>query len=359
MVDAAYAFMVNTAALKAAGIGPDTPSPPGGAIVKDGQGVPTGLLRNVGGLLDRYRAAGRPEQLLAALEEVHRHYNAVGITSVIERAADLAGYRAYAQLHEQGRQRVRATVTLRVDSDGSVEGTEAFIRSLALRFGDGDDWLRVGPLKIFADGGILAGTAFMREPYGPGRGVARTASTDPVVPRVPHLPAEKIRNMIAHRTPDGLADVLARHGRRGRGRWSSTLEAADRDRPITRPPLHADPRLLPQPRRRPPRRRARRVRRHPARLVLQGRRRAPARAGEPARSSISSASRTGSRAGVKVALNTDHMFGVDPDRSLNPYNPFLTMGTAVTRRTEGGQVIGPEQAVSREDALRMMTSNAA
>ena len=32
---------------------------------------------------------------------------------------------------------------------------------------------------------------------------------------------------------------------------------------------------------------------------------------------------------------------------------------AVTRRTEGGQVIGPEQAVSREDALRMMTVNAA
>jgi predicted amidohydrolase YtcJ len=53
------------------------------------------------------------------------------------------------------------------------------------------------------------------------------------------------------------------------------------------------------------------------------------------------------------------MFGVAPDRSLNPYNPFLTMYVAVTRGTEGGQVIGPEQAVSREDALRMMTVNAA
>ena len=63
---------------------------------------------------------------------------------------------------------------------------------------------------------------------------------------------------------------------------------------------------------------------------------------------------------MKVALNTDHMFGVDPDASLNPYNPFLTLYVAVTRRTQrAGQVIGPEQAVSREDALRMMTLNAA
>ena len=137
VVDAAYALMVNTAALQAAGIGPDTPSPRGGAIVKDEQGRPTGLLRNVGGLLDRFQSPRRPERLLPALEAVHRRYNEAGITSVIERAADLAGYRAYAQLRAQGRPRVRATVTLRVDSDGTVEGTEAFLRSLPLRLGRG------------------------------------------------------------------------------------------------------------------------------------------------------------------------------------------------------------------------------
>jgi hypothetical protein len=53
------------------------------------------------------------------------------------------------------------------------------------------------------------------------------------------------------------------------------------------------------------------------------------------------------------------MFGLDPNASLNPFNPFLTMATAITRKTEGGRVIGKEQAVSREDALRMMTINAA
>jgi predicted amidohydrolase YtcJ len=65
------------------------------------------------------------------------------------------------------------------------------------------------------------------------------------------------------------------------------------------------------------------------------------------------------KAGVKVALNSDHMQGVDPDLSLNPYNPFLTMQVAVARKTEGGVVLGPDQRVSRDDALRMMTLDAA
>ena len=65
------------------------------------------------------------------------------------------------------------------------------------------------------------------------------------------------------------------------------------------------------------------------------------------------------QAGVKVAINSDHMQGFDPNTSLNPYNPFLTMYTAVTRKTETGLVVGPEQRVSREEALRMMTIDAA
>ena len=63
--------------------------------------------------------------------------------------------------------------------------------------------------------------------------------------------------------------------------------------------------------------------------------------------------------GVRVVLDSDHMFGLDPNTSLNPFNPFLTMYVAVTRRTQAGRVIGPEQAITREQALRMMTIDAA
>jgi predicted amidohydrolase YtcJ len=357
VVDAAYAFVVNTAALQAAGIGPDTPAPPGGAIVKDAGGRPTGLLRNVGGLLDRFRGGGGQDGFLPALERVHRAYNEAGITSVIERGADLAGYRAYEQLKAQGRQRVRSTVTLRVDSDGTVEGTEAFIRGLPFRSGDGDDRLRVGPLKIVADGGILAGTAYMREPYGPAA-ASLYGIADPGYRGFLTLSAEKIRNivrtghrlgwpMVAHVTGDAGVDVVL-----------DAFEAADADRSIRDRRFTLIHAYFPTPE----------VARRAARLgvavdtqpawyykdadALVG------ALGEPRlRPFIGVADWL--RAGVTVALNTDHMFGLDRDRSLNPYNPFLTLYVAVTRRTQKGRVIGPEQAVSRQDALKMMTLNAA
>ena len=88
VVDGAYALMVNSAALRAASIDAGTPNPPGGAIVKGADGRPTGLLRNVGALLSRFRrAADDIPPSLDALERVHEAYNRVGITSVGERAA--------------------------------------------------------------------------------------------------------------------------------------------------------------------------------------------------------------------------------------------------------------------------------
>jgi predicted amidohydrolase YtcJ len=311
----------------------------------------------VGALLDRFQPRGRPEGLLAALEDVHRHYNEVGITSVLERGADAAGYRAYRQLQAEGRQRVRATVTVRVASDGSVEGTEAFVRSLPFRFGEGDDRLRVGPLKIVADGGILAGTAYMREPYGP-QAAALYGVADPGYRGFLSLAPEKIRNivrtghrlgwqMIAHVTGDAGVDAVL-----------DAFEAADADRPIRDRRftlLHA---YFPTP---AVARRAAAlgvaIDTQPAWYYKDADALRPALGEERLRPFIGLGEWL--RGGAKVAINTDHMFGVDPGGSLNPYNPFLTLYVAVTRRTEGGQVIGPEQAVSRADALKMMTIDAA
>jgi predicted amidohydrolase YtcJ len=357
VVDAAYAFVLNTAALRAAGIGPETPAPAGGAIVKDAAGQPTGLLRNVGALLDRFRPAGRPERLVAALDEVHRHYNEVGITSVIERAADLAGYRAYERLRESGTPRVRATVTIRVASDGTAADTERFIRSLPFRFGDGDDWLRVGPLKIFADGGILAGTAYMREPYG-ASAAALYGVADPGYRGFLTLSPEKIRDIV--RTGHRLGWQMVAHvtGDAGVDTVLDAYAAADADRPIR------DRRFTLLHAYFPSAQAARRaaalgvaVDTQPAWYYKDADALLPALGRARLTPFIGLAEWL--RAGVKVALNTDHMFGLDPRASLNPYDPFLTLYVAVTRKTEGGQVIGPGQAVSREDALRMMTANAA
>jgi predicted amidohydrolase YtcJ len=357
VVDAAYAFVLNTAALRAASIGPDTPAPPGGAIVKDAGGQPTGLLRNVGSLLDKYQPAARSDRMLAALDEVHRRYNQSGITSVIERGADLAGYRAYERRRAQGSPRVRATVTLRVASDGTAADTERFIRSLPFRFGEGDDWLRVGPLKIVADGGILAGTAYMREPYGP-RAADLYGVAEPGYRGFLTLSAEKIRDIV--RTGHRLGWQMVAHvtGDAGVDTVLDAFAAANQDRPIRDRRFTLIHAYFPSPET------ARRaaalsvaVDTQPAWYYKDADALLPALGRERLEPFIGLAEWR--RAGVTVAINTDHMFGLEPDASLNPYNPFLTLATAVTRRTEGGQVIGPGQAVSREEALKMMTAQAA
>ena len=54
---------------------------------------------------------------------------------------------------------------------------------------------------------------------------------------------------------------------------------------------------------------------------------------------------------------SDHMVKLDANESINPYNPFLAMWTSVTRTTERGSVIGLDEAITREEALKMYTIN--
>jgi predicted amidohydrolase YtcJ len=64
-------------------------------------------------------------------------------------------------------------------------------------------------------------------------------------------------------------------------------------------------------------------------------------------------------AGVLVSAGSDHMVILDDVESINPYNPWLAMWSMITRKTESGAVVVPEEAVSREQALRCYTVNTA
>ena len=361
VVDSAYAFSLNTAGLTAAGITRETANPSGGAIVKDAAGEPTGLLRNAGGLLARFRPAieGVP---LDTLERVHRQYLAAGITSVIERGATLRGFEAYRQLKAAGRLHVRATVTIRVPDANDTAGVERFIAGLPFKFGEGDEWLKAGPLKLVADGGILIGTSFMRKPFGRG-GRALYAIENPDDRGFLTLAPEKIAaaigvihrrgwQMVAHVTGDAGVDVVL-DGIEAAQKQAPDSPAAAGDRRHT--VIHgyfANPESAT---------RAARlgvlVDTQPAWHYKDGDALAAALGADRLAHFIGL--KTLRQAGVDVAINTDHMFGLDANDAMNPFNPLLTIYSAITRRTESGRRLGPDEAVTRQEALRMMTSAAA
>jgi predicted amidohydrolase YtcJ len=351
--------VLNTLGLKTAQITRDTPDPKGGKIVKDAQGEPTGRIEEPRGLTAKFMMRRSPSEAeyLQMLEDVLHHYNAIGITSINERNSNVEGYRTYEKLKKDGRLTVRATVTLGLRSDGTLAGTEKVIQALPVRFGDGDDWVRVGPLKVAVDGGILYGTAYMRDPYGEAA-VPLYGLTDPNFRGALQRSPEEVKNMIraghrlgwqmcSHVTGDAGVDVVL-----------DAVEAANRDAPIKERRYTLIHAYFPN---------ASAVRRaaelgvcvdtQPAWFYKDGDALAVALGGERLRHFIGVGEWL--RGGVKVALNSDHMFGVDPNRSLNPYNPFLAMYTAITRKTESGLVLGPEQRISREDALRLTTIDAA
>src|SRR3954451_25475207 len=60
-------------------------------------------------------------------------------------------------------------------------------------------------------------------------------------------------------------------------------------------------------------------------------------------------------AGIVVAAGSDHMIGHDKNRAVNPYNPFLSMWIMVAPKTDRGQVLYPEERITRAEALKTHT----
>ncbi|MHB8630894.1 MAG: amidohydrolase [Candidatus Limnocylindria bacterium] len=149
---------LNTAALRAAGIDSNTPDPPGGAIERDGSGAPTGVLKeNASGLADRVVPPPTSDDIFAAVGRGQREAHRRGITA-IEDFEQAAAFGAFQRRREHGDLRLRVVMGI---PHGSLDAALA----LGLRSGLGDEWLRVGHLKIFTDGALGSQTAALEEPY--------------------------------------------------------------------------------------------------------------------------------------------------------------------------------------------------
>ena len=151
--------LANTLALELAGITRDTPDPPGGSIVRDASGEPTGVLKDaaMNAVYAVIPEAGAAE-IATALRAAMRYANENGITSVQDMSASPDVLRGYRALLADGE------LTVRVYGAQPLARWER-LAGPGIGAGFGNDMLRIGVLKGFADGSLGSTTALFYDPY--------------------------------------------------------------------------------------------------------------------------------------------------------------------------------------------------
>jgi len=318
------------------------------------------MLRNASGLLKGLPGGGAAgfDARRDAVKKLFARYNAHGITSVADRNGSRDGLDLYQSLLDRQELTVRLNVSRGVSPYGSREEIARRLDALPGKdrkggpTGTGGVWIRIGPIKFFLDGGMLNGTAYMRTPWPKGptyqiieddyRGLLFVEPD-----QVKMVVEEAVRRgwqVTAHTAGEAAMDVLL-----------DAYDFVDRQKPIK------DLRLCITHANFPSQRNLERCRRlgvcadvQPAWLwkdgdtlnrVLDDKR---MRWFQPFKSWLQY---------TTVGGGSDHMIKLDPLEATNPWDPWLGMYVAVSRKTEGGRVHRRDERLTREQALRLYTIN--
>jgi hypothetical protein len=321
-------------------------------------GEPTGILRNATRFVKVKPVEAVPSQKdrLKRLAELFRDYNSVGLTSIADRDSSASAVSLYTALRERGDLHLRIGISYGVNSIGSIEDVQKRIRAVAAHplFKNKDGQVRIVGTKVYLDGGMLTGSAYMQAPWG----LSKIYSiTDPAYRGVLFIPPERLVPMVRTAVENGLQFTAHSVGDGAVQTLLDAYEAVSHEMPIrqTRPCItHANfqsREAIDQ---------ATRLGvvmdLQPAWLYLDTRTLSAQFGNErlrwfqPLHSLFA--------AGVIVGGGSDHMQKIGSLRSINPYNPFLGMATAITRRAKWyeGQ-LHPEEALTREEAIRFYTRN--
>ncbi|MBA2521031.1 MAG: amidohydrolase [Chloroflexia bacterium] len=328
--------VANSRALALAGITRDAPDPDGGVFDRDAGGELTGILRETALTMVRSAIAAPTEaEIAAALERSGRAFLEQGVTSVAEAGIhDPVELRAYQGLRLAGKLPVRTYLMMMLD-----EHLDALV-SLGMRTGFGDDWLRLGPVKLFSDGSLGGRTARLRQPYEGQPDNLGLWMMPPEVLKAKVLKAHQAGFQVAiHAIGDGAIELVL-------DAYEAALAAAPR--PDARHRIEhcsiVDDGLL-------------------DRIAALGAIPIPgtsflyhfrdayvdALGEERPRFAYGLASYT--RRGIIAAASSD--------APVVPIAPAVGLQTMVTRRDYDGRPVWPEEAVALEEALRVYTVNGA
>jgi predicted amidohydrolase YtcJ len=351
---------LNSLALKLSGMDKNFEVTDGGPghIEKDpNSGEPTGIIRSCTRLVKISQNVRQPreEDKKGHLLQLFDDYLSVGLTSIGDRDASEEEIQRYRELHQEGKLKVRVSLSQHIETMGSLEAVENSIRKVA---GDplvkGDAWLKIVGIKTYLDGGMLTGSAYMREPWG----VSQLYSiTDPKYRGVLFISKERLLPIVKTTLECGLQFTAHSQGDGAVHTLLDVYQELDTTRPVrqNRPCITHSSFMSPEA--------VQKVAKlgvvldlQPAWLYLDTRTLVGhfgyerLRFFQPLRSLF--------EAGAMIGGGSDHMQKIGSIRSVNPYNPFLGMWVTVTRKAKGYEgALHPDQALSRKEAIRFYTAN--
>ncbi len=351
---------LNSKALQLSGIGrnPRPDEEKLGKVERDpATGEPTGVIRSAGRFVS-IRTGARtptPADRRNRIKLLMADYNSAGITSIVERTAGADTVELFRGLRDSGELTCRVFITYSIDPQLPIEKLEDQIAKLAaspLRRYDNMVWVR--GLKVFLDGGMLTGSAYMLQPWGPSR---IYSITDPQYRGMLYIEPGKLfriaraalRNdmqLTAHTVGDGAVRALV-----------NAYDEVNTEFPVRdkRPCIsHANFMTMED---------IERMGRvgivadlQPAWLRLDGATLEKHFGIERLR--YFQPYKTLFERGVTVGGGSDHMQKIGSLRSNNPYNPFLGMWITLARRPRWTEKpLHPEERITREQAIRLYTIN--
>ena len=320
-----HSAVVSTSALGLAEINNNTPDPEGGVIERDENGVANGIIRERQNIVGRLVPDSTYEELLASLEINLGNLLAKGITSITDASTAPDEYAMWEELYGKPDVKLpRSALQFQwFDPEGISEVKE--------RVGDGNEFLRIGPIKVFADGGFTGPAAFTKEPYL-NQGDYRGYLNMPAEELVAHINeihdagwqmgVHAIGDAAIELVVDTLADALTRNPREDHRTYLNHFSMRPSDETMETMAEHGI-HITQQPN---------------FTYTLEGRYVANL---DGWRLEHNNPLRSPMNHGIHVAISSD----------ILPIGPLVGIYAAVTRKGMSGRVFGADEAISIEEAI--------
>jgi predicted amidohydrolase YtcJ len=211
-----HQVLVNRMVLRMASITRDTPDPPGGAIVHDDHGEPTGILKDAAkDLVSKLIPPVSEDQIADAVRAAMREARENGVTSVQDVATTPESLRVYQKLLGEGE------LTLRISTHQPLSAWHR-LADAGIMAGFGNLMLQAGALKAFADGSLGSSTALFFEPYTHDPSTHGIASQD-------MIPEAKMKDNISGADRSGLQVAVHAIGDRANNTVLNILEQVKKE----------------------------------------------------------------------------------------------------------------------------------